>query len=248
MSKRSIAHISDLHIGCSPQHSLAAVHLCAAINASDIDQVIVTGDVTEHGKFSEFAEFKKIFQSLKSQIKLTIVPGNHDYLNDCVASEMMSGPRADLTSQDGVSIIRINTTHGLNRFLIAGHGKIDQWIFNEVDQLLKRIPHSDFVIVALHHHLLRLPEEIFIERLSSWLHLPFASELARGSQLLERLKEHCDIVLHGHRHFESEKIFSDLSRTLRVYNAGSSTVLGKFRRFIYQDGKLIAPPVWIQVS
>ena len=247
MSTKSIAHISDLHIGCSAQHSVAAAELCQAILELDIDHVIVTGDITEHGKKTEFAEFKKIFHPLQSQGKLTIVPGTHDCLNDGIASEIMSGPRVDLISKDAVSIIRVNTTGPHNRFLIAGHGKIDEWIFTEVNRLLACVPLNTLTIVALHHHLLPLPEEFFSEHVSALLHLPFARELTRGSFLLEQLKERCDLVLHGHRHVSSEMIFPNLQRTLRIYNAGSTTLLKKFRRFVYEDGKLIGEPNWIQV-
>ena len=245
MSHRSIAHLSDLHIGCTPQHSLVAVKICDQINNLNIDEVIVTGDITEHGQSSEYAEFKKIFSILKA--KLTIVPGNHDCLRDAVAKEMMESPHADLIQSPDLSIIRINSTGWHNRFVFASHGRIDKWILSEVDRLLKLIPSNHFVVTALHHHPLPLPLEYLSERLSTWLYLPFADELAWGSVLLERLRGRCDLVLHGHRHIPSEMAISDSKKILRIYNAGSSTLLGKFRHFIYRDGRLLGKPRWIKI-
>lgn len=245
MSNRLIAHLSDLHIGCTPQHSIVAEKICNQINILNIDEVIVTGDITEHGRTSELIEFKKIFQNLRA--KLTIVPGNHDCLNDSVAKQMMDNPHADLIQSVELSIIRINSTGWHNRFFFASHGRLDKWILNEVDRLIKRIPPNHFVITALHHHPLPLPLEYFSEKISNWLYLPFADELAWGSVLLERLRGHCDLVLHGHRHVPSEISLADTKRVLQIFNAGSSTLLGKFRMFNCCDGRLLGKPVWIKI-
>lgn len=245
MITRSIAHVSDLHIGCSARHSEAAERLCEAINASDVDHVVVTGDITEHGLAREFAEFKRIFAKLRIRGKLIAVPGNHDCLQDGVAREIMDGPRVDVIDHEDVSVVRVNTTGWHNRFTIASHGIIDARVLSEVDRVLAKIPFHHLVIVVLHHHLLPLPEEIFFERLAVWLRLPFADELAHGAHFLERIKGRCDLVLHGHRHVSSETIVQHAARTLRVYNAGSSTLLRKFRRFVFRDGRLAGEPVWI---
>jgi hypothetical protein len=37
-------------------------------------------------------------------------------------------------------------------------------------------------------------------------------------------------------------------RPLRVYNAGSTTELGAFRRFTFQDGRLQQAPKWIHAN
>lgn len=69
-----IAHISDIHFGAVDL--AAARKLAAQINDLDVDGVIVTGDLTQAGRKSEFAEAA---QYLKTFTPPTlVVPGNHD--------------------------------------------------------------------------------------------------------------------------------------------------------------------------
>lgn len=248
----TIAHLSDLHLGKSGKNQTACLALRDAILAHDIDHIIVTGDITEHGMATELETFKDIFRDLLGSGKVTIVPGNHDRLGDEAAKSMMDG-RVGLTTGQGFRVMAIDSTGPHNRRSYASHGKVDDAIIDRVMELIEGTPPEDFIIVALHHHLLPLPEDLWLETFSKWLHLPFAAELRLGRKLLEKLQDKCDLVLHGHRHAASEKILrkegveADCGgRDLFLYNAGSSTALGRFRVFDVENGKLKGPPRWIE--
>jgi hypothetical protein len=86
--------------------------------------------------------------------------------------------------------------------------------------------------VALHHHLVPLPVEGIGEWFANLFGWPHAAELGLGRELLRRILGRCDVVLHGHRHVPREMVADAANgRTLRVFNAGSSTELTAFRVF-----------------
>src|SRR6185295_680095 len=79
-----------------------------------------------------------------------------------------------------------------------------------------------------------------------WLGMPYADELASGASLLAAVRGHCDLVLHGHRHTpRTMTLFGDERRRLDIYNAGSSTELGRVRVFCHEDGRLLDEPGWL---
>ena len=248
MSSGTIAHLSDLHIGASYAEGLACERACKILMEMDVGRVIVTGDLTHHGLTSEYAEFRRIFAPLIETSRLSVVPGNHDRRADDAGRRMMDGARVRLEREDGLSVLRIDTTGWHNRVSFASHGFLDGRVLAEVDRALDAIPEADLVVVAHHHHLLPLPLEGFLEHLSNSLWLPFADALRQGPGLLRRLRGRADLVLHGHRHVPSESHFLDLPRPLRVCNAGSSTRLGRFRLFTHENGRLAGEPSWIRFS
>ncbi|MEK7633198.1 MAG: metallophosphoesterase [Patescibacteria group bacterium] len=242
-----MAHISDLHIGSSPERSFVLRRMCDAILASNIQTVIVTGDITNRGSIAEFEEFFAITTQLRADRNMILLPGNHDRSRANVSRQMMGDEPVNLVRQGDIITLRIDTTRWYNRITFASHGNISSAMLRDVDRLLSQVPKGTFVIVALHHHPLPLPAELFIEYISSWFSLPFAENLSYGSKLLEKIKGRCDLVLHGHRHVPSEIVFPYTQRPLAMYNAGSSTDLRAFRRFDIDGGRLIAEPTWISV-
>lgn len=243
----SIAHISDLHIGSSPEHSFVTKRMCNVILASDIGTVIVTGDITNRGSVSEFEEFLAITSELRSRRHVVLLPGNHDRSHANISGQMMGDDKVNVVMGDGIAILRIDTTIWYNRITFASHGNISPAMFREIDRLLLSLPLATPVIIALHHHPLPLPAELLIEYISSWFSLPFAENLSYGSRLLETVKGRCDLVLHGHRHVPSEIVFPYSQRPLAIYNAGSSTGLGAFRRFDITDDGRVQEPTWVSV-
>jgi hypothetical protein len=80
---------------------------------------------------------------------------------------------------------------------------------------------------------------------SSWMGWRFTAELERGQELLARIRGRCDLVLHGHRHVPYERQpFAD-ARPVRVFNAGSSTELGRACIFTHMAGELLTEPTWL---
>ena len=172
--------------------------------------------------------------------RLISVPGNHDCLGDDVSGAIMPGPRVQSACYPGLYVVRVNSTGPHNRSWLNGHGSLDDDDLNAIDVALDAAPAGHLVVIALHHHVLPMPEEHAMERLSSWLGFIFTAELPRGRDLLARVRGRCDLVLHGHRHVPRGARLFGPPRPMHVFNAGSSTELARVRVFAH-DG---AGPCW----
>ncbi|HZS40917.1 MAG TPA: metallophosphoesterase [Polyangia bacterium] len=244
---KTLAHLSDLHFGSGARAADAATALVRAIDAARVDHVVVTGDVTHRGLYSELDRFARTFAPLQS--RLTVIPGNHDRLGDDAARALMSGGRVQVDARDGLYLVRVDSTGPHNRYVFAGHGELTLADLYEIDRALDAAPADALVVVILHHHPLPLPEEQPLEKIASFVGLPFAAELDRGSTLLERLRGRADLVLHGHRHVPAaQRLYAGEARPLDVVNAGSSTGLGRARVFAHDAGRLCAPPAWLSAE
>lgn len=245
--RRTLAHLSDLHLGRSLKTDEAAVALKEAIVA--VDHVVVTGDVTDRGRAVEHARFEALFGDLRRAGRLTVVPGNHDRLGDDCGPALMRGGRVEAHTGDGVYVVRIDSTGPHNRFLLAGHGILDEETIEQVTLALDGAPRKHLVVAMLHHHVLPLPEETLPEKLSTRLGWPWAQEVRLGLRLLEQIRGRCDLVLHGHRHQpRALSLFAGDARPLGLYNAGCSTALGRFRVFAHREGLLDGAPVWRETA
>lgn len=241
---RTLAHLSDLHLGRSPASDAEVAHAVDALDG--IDHVVVSGDVTHRGRADEHAKFERLFAPLAARGRLTVVPGNHDRLGDDLAARLRKGARVQSHAAAGVFIVRVDSTGPHNRFLLAGHGDLCDGIVEDIECAVAEAPPRHVVVVTLHHHLLPLPEETFPELLATRVGLPYANELRRGALLLERLRGRCDLVLHGHRHVpRATTLYAGDARPLGLYNAGSTPSLGRFRVFAHAAGRLLGAPGWL---
>lgn len=242
MNHRRLAHLSDLHLGTSPVRAEALVK---RLLADDIEHVVVTGDLTHRGAHAEFALFCDVFDPLLRRGQLTVVPGNHDRTGDDAGQAWMNGQRVCTERHDGLFLVRVDSTGPHNRSYFASHGDLCPAVLEQVNDAVSEAPANSVVAVLLHHHLVPLPEESMPEWLFTRLGFPHACELALGADLLTRLKNRCDLVLHGHRHLPREFEFGLTDqRQLGMYNAGSSTEIGAYRVFEHRDGRISRRPVW----
>jgi 3',5'-cyclic-AMP phosphodiesterase len=246
---KTIAHLSDLHLGRSPEHDAVVARLREA--ADGCDHVIVTGDVTNRGRREELLRFEALFGDLARAGRLSVVPGNHDRLGDDVGARLMRGGRVAAAAHEaaGAYVVRVDSTGPHNRFLLAGHGDVDDATLDAIVAALDAAPRGALAIVALHHHPLPLPEETIPERISTGLGWPWAQELRLGRELLWRLRGRADLLLHGHRHVpRALAFFAREARPLGVYNAGCSTALGGFRVFEHERGVLLGAPHFLDAT
>lgn len=206
-----------------------------------IHRVILTGDVTHRGLRSELDSFRSIFAPLLDEGRVVVVPGNHDRLGDDVAASLMPGPRVQAERHGGLFIVRFDSTASHNRRWVDAHGSMDARDMAQICAALDAAPPRTLRLLLLHHHLLELPNDHFMERIVTSLGFPHAAELRKGKELVERLQGRCDVVLHGHRHrpWEIESGF------LTLYNGGCSTGLQACRIFAAARGALVHAPRWL---
>lgn len=243
-----LAHLSDLHVGRSDEDDAQAEQLARALVEIGIDHVLVTGDVTHRGRRREWQAFERTFAPLLESHRLTVVPGNHDRLGDDMGDTIMPGARVQTVTQEGLHIVRVNSTGDHNRSWIAGHGMLLAEDLDAIDAALDETPRGHLAVIALHHHVVPLPEEHAAERLSNFLGWPFTSELSRGRELTERLRGRCGLVLHGHRHVPRGVMLQQGVNAVRIFNAGSSTLLGGARVFEHAGGVLVGNPWWLEAA
>lgn len=242
MRPRTLAHVSDLHIGKSSRHDAAAVELALALERCDADHVVVTGDITHSGRHSQLDRFFSIFAPLFDAGRVSLVPGNHDRVGEDAGARLIHGDRVAVDEAPGLYIVLVDSTAPHNRSPIAAHGTLSRQVLEEVYLALAAAPDDALRVVALHHHLVPLPEESFFERVSSWLRLPNAAELHLGAELLGLLQGRCELVLHGHRHVPAAlRLAGPSFAPLQIFNAGCSTELERFRLFEHRAGVMTAP-------
>ncbi|QSQ24896.1 metallophosphoesterase [Pyxidicoccus parkwayensis] len=245
MPVRTLAHLSDLHLDLTPESDAAARALVGALQASGVDHVVVTGDLTHQGMSVEYRRFRELFAPLLDAGRLTFIPGNHDRPGDDAGSRWMEGQKVRVVEKPGLYLVCVDSTGPHNRNYFASHGELTYAELDAVDAALAAAPRKTLAAVLVHHHVLPLPEESFPERLATLLGWPHAAELPVGPEWVTRLQGRCDVVLHGHRHVPGERVLEpEGARPLRIYNAGSSTDLGRFRVFRHKAGRLLGEPAW----
>lgn len=246
MKVRSLAHLSDLHLGKSADTERRAIMLRDALVEANIDHVVVTGDITHRGRVGELALFWRIFAPLAADDRLTVVPGNHDRLGDNVAEAIHASPRVVVARAPGLHLVCFDSTAEHNRSWLNGHGAMAESDVAEISRHARVARPETLVAVLLHHHVLPLPGDHPAERLASWLGWPFADELENGPHLVDSLRGHCDLVLHGHRHRPGSIMLDGATeRPLSIFNAGSSSELCGARVFWHDDGRLVGSPAWM---
>ncbi len=242
---RTLAHISDLHLGRDERTNAAAAALAAALLAEGVHDVLLTGDVTHRGRRRELALFRELFGPLRE--RLIAIPGNHDRMGDDVAAQLMTGARVQQVRRPGLLAIRLDSTAPHNRRLLHSHGDMSEADMAAVLRAAAAAPDGTLVVLMLHHHLHRLPEDNLGEKLVTLLGLPNAAELERGRDLLEGLRGRCDFVVHGHRHAPAELCLPPRSgRALRVLNAGCTPDLGRVRMLRHAGGKVLTDQ-WLEI-
>ncbi len=243
---RTIAHVSDLHLGRDRRTDAAAARVALALLEADVGIVLVTGDVTHRGRRSELESFERLFAPLRG--RTVVVPGNHDRLGEDAARDLMGDARVRVHARPGLHVVQLDSTAPHNRALLSCHGALSADDIAAVDSAVDAAPPGALVVLMLHHHLLPLPADHFPERLASLLRLPNAAELPLGRILLERLRGRCDLVAHGHRHAASGVVLpARAGRPLRVLNAGSTPELGRVRVLAHRHGRVVAE-TWLEVG
>lgn len=209
-----IAHISDLHVSASDFNEEVFMEAVAEINHLQPDMIILTGDLTEHGYYNEFQQATKYLELFEAP--LFAVPGNHDSRNLGYQSfeELVGEKSWKLTFGEKYTVIGLDSSSPDEN---KGHIGTPQhlWLEHQLDEC---VINDYFSIVALHHHIVPIPQT-GRER----------NVLSDAGDILKTLTTHeVDIVLSGHKHVPN---IWKLNETI-IVNAGSlcsSKLRGKIK-------------------
>jgi 3',5'-cyclic-AMP phosphodiesterase len=195
----TLAHLSDLHLGHDTEgRSLRrARQVVDYLNAipGEIDGVLVTGDLADHGAAEEYRAVRELLATLRFPV-LTC-PGNHD---DRVAYE------TELLAEESTGGAPVNRVHRLAGLTIAmcdstipgrAAGHLDDETLTWLDKVLADT--EDPALVCFHHPPVKL-------------HVPFVDDIRqRGAErLAEVLAAHDNVraVLCGHAHTGATSTFA----------------------------------------
>jgi len=146
-----IAHISDLHCGPDLNERMLRTAI-KEINDLNPDLVVVTGDLTENGYLPEFRLAKEYLSSLTCE-KVVIGSGNHDYRHTgyLICSKLF--PRPEVVELDGFAVIYLSSARP-----DRDEGEVGLRQIRWLERLLTEKYQDHFTIVALHHHLIPIPD------------------------------------------------------------------------------------------
>ncbi|WP_055589673.1 metallophosphoesterase [Streptacidiphilus griseoplanus] len=206
-----IAHLSDTHID-DGQRSIARTRAVMEYLDGlpcDLDAVLVTGDIVDHGLPSEYEQARTL---LASRHPTLVCPGNHDQ-RPAFRRHLLGQPE---------SAAPVNQVHRTADFVIAlcdssVPGKDEGFLEDEtlawLEDVLARTPAGVPVVVGFHHP-------------PATLHVPFIDGIRQfGAERLAALAErHPDLVafLCGHAHTPAATTFA--GRPLLVAPGVVSTV------------------------
>ncbi|MEE0934343.1 MAG: metallophosphoesterase family protein [Methanobrevibacter sp.] len=198
-----IAHISDLHISRADFDEEVFMQAVAEINHLQPDMIILTGDLTNNGYYKEFEQATRYLSLFEAP--LFAIPGNHDSRNlGYQTFEELIGERSwKLTLGDEFTVIGLDSSSPDES---RGHIGTPQhmWLEHQLDECVIQ---ENFAIVALHHHVISIPQT-GRER----------NVLSDAGDILKTLTTHeVDLVLSGHKHVPN---IWKINNTL-VVNAGS---------------------------
>jgi 3',5'-cyclic AMP phosphodiesterase CpdA len=144
-----IAHISDTHFDGTERTLARSRRTMAYLRGCDVDVILVTGDLTDHG---EVEEYEQVRAELVADVPVLLLPGNHD---DRAAY------RKVLLGGDGTA--PINQLHRAGGVLFALcdstiPGKNEGLLAAETLDWLRGVlaAAEEPVVVCLHHHPIRL--------------------------------------------------------------------------------------------
>jgi 3',5'-cyclic AMP phosphodiesterase CpdA len=198
-----IAHISDLHISNTTFDEGIFMQAADEINNLQPDMIILTGDLTENGYYTQFEQAKKYLEVFDAP--LFAVPGNHDARNlGYQTFEELIGEKSwKLTMDDAFTVMGLDSSSPDEN---KGHIGTPQhmWLEHQLDEC---VINEHFSIVALHHHVVPIPQT-GRER----------NVLSDAGDILKTFTTHqVDLVLSGHKHVPN---IWKINETI-IANAGS---------------------------
>lgn len=268
-----LAHLSDLHLypegALHPsdllgRRALGALNLflmrrsshlpkvveaaVAAINAAGVDQVIVTGDLTNLALEPEFAMAARILEPLGGPDRVSMIPGNHDYYTpEAIRARRFErwfgrfvwpSGEGDYPAFKDVSGLRLVLARSATMPPpLCAHGWIGAPQADRIRTLVREARDLGlFPVLAVHHyiHVQHNIREITGFLADRWR----LRDLVRTSGV--------GLVLHGHDHHPHEmNVRGSDGRSVPVIGCGSTSVFapehgrrGRFHIYEIADGRV----------
>jgi len=208
-----IAHISDPHFGTEDPPVRDALRDELLREAPDL--VVLTGDVTQRARQSQFRAARAFLDSL-APLPVFALPGNHDLpLFDLVTRftepyryyrRHICATLAPFWLEDGVAVVGVNSTRALRH----KHGQLSPALIEQVARRLDRLD-ATFKVVALHHPLAIVAASDRRNR-------------ARGADeaIAAWVEAGADLFLGGHIHLPYCVAVGTIARRALVVQAGTS--------------------------
>lgn len=215
---RTIVHLSDLHFGRVDPAIPPALARAVATAAPDL--VVVSGDMTQRAKVTEFEAAAHFLTTLPPP--LLVIPGNHDVpLYNILLRWLapLSRYRRFITSdlapfyEDGeIAVLGINTT----RALTFKNGRINR---GQIEAAMTRFARSgqDLTRIVVTHHAFDTAESTAAHKVVG------RAQMAMAGLVLA----HVDIILSGHLHMngigETAKRYPLPGHSALLIRAGTAT-------------------------
>ncbi|SEL19716.1 metallophosphoesterase family protein [Acinetobacter sp. DSM 11652] len=215
-----ILHLSDLHFGTEQQDCLDAITHFVAEHL--IEAVVVSGDLTQRARFSQFYHCKKFLEELN--VPYIVIPGNHDiplfhlwrrFLSPFHRYKLFFGEMEQTLETEHFYIIGINTIHPKYHT----KGRITEFQIQEIDQKMKLAPQDKLKILLTHQPFYSGDHGINMSK-----DRPKNTEKALKTWASSGL----NAILHGHLHvsavYDLNKIFQlNAQHPILDIHAGTAT-------------------------
>jgi 3',5'-cyclic AMP phosphodiesterase CpdA len=217
---RTIAHLSDLHFGS--HDPVLAEALAAGLRESVPDLVIISGDLTQRARRSQFEAARDFFRQLPTP--LLAVPGNHDVPLYDVARRFLQPldryrryicPELQPFFCDAeIAVLGLNTA----RSATLSNGRISYRQATALRARFADVPADRFRILVSHHPLMPPPDS------------PDLPVVGRAAMAVEAAGEAgIQLVLAGHHHhaFTADLAGHHLAmnRSMLIVEAGTAISL-----------------------
>jgi Icc protein len=193
------AQISDLHIDGSEHSVERATRVMNHLNAlpGELDAILVTGDIADHGLVEEYEQAAKILTSARPVLHC---PGNHD-----VRANYRVGLNKEAASDEPINRVHRlpGATFAMCDSTIPGEdgGVLTGQTLDWLDGVLRDTPADTPAFVCFHHPPVRM-------------HQPYLDSmlLTEQARLAEVIGRHPQVVavLTGHAHTAAASMFAGL--------------------------------------
>lgn len=190
----TLLQISDLHFGPPYIEEIgeAVLRIAPGLNP---DAVIISGDLTQRAKRSQF-EAAKVFLGRLPSVPQLVIPGNHDVPLYRIYERMVNphGLYCEIISPDLNPVLKVKSAVIAGVDSTAPHsaisnGRIFKSQLDACEQIFRGAPQEQIRIVVAHHHFAPAPDYLR------------DSNMPKAKRAMERFEDmNVELILGGHLH------------------------------------------------